>query len=88
MRNKVVQGDNDLLTWCNNNGELGQLLKSQWVGYDIDKNAIDITSIAKSANKKVLWKCDNGHYWFAMVNNRTKASRHSMCPYCVGKKEN
>lgn len=35
------------------------------------------------SNKKVWWRCKNGHKWVAMVNDR---SRGNGCPYCSGRK--
>ncbi len=35
-----------------------------------------------SSNKKVWWKCSNGHEWQAVINSRNKGHR---CPYCSGK---
>ena len=34
-----------------------------------------------NSNKKVWWKCSNGHEWQAMIGTRNKG--HS-CPYCSG----
>lgn len=31
---------------------------------------------------KVLWECENGHEWYAYINDRCK--RNSGCPYCSG----
>ncbi len=38
---------------------------------------------AVCSNKKVWWKCKEGHEWEATVKNRTR--KDSGCPYCVGK---
>jgi hypothetical protein len=43
----------------------------------------DPSSLTRSSNKKVTWKCDLGHIWNASVNNR---ARGDGCPYCGGKK--
>ena len=39
--------------------------------------------VTAGSNKKVWWKCSNGHEWEAKINNRT---RNIKCPYCRGKK--
>lgn len=50
----------------------------------IGKNgALSADKIAPNSSRKVWWKCDKGHEWFASVANR---SRGSNCPYCAGKK--
>ena len=37
-----------------------------------------------ASNKKVWWKCANGHEWEAVISNRTVLNRG--CPYCCGQK--
>ena len=39
--------------------------------------------VTKNSNKKVWWRCGQGHEWRAMINDR---SRGNGCPYCSGKK--
>ena len=34
-----------------------------------------------NSNKKVWWKCSNGHEWQAAISTRNKGHR---CPYCLG----
>ena len=65
---KVLAGFNDLLT---TNPELG----TQAHGWDA-------TTLTKSSNKKVGWKCALGHTWIATVNNRTNGRD---CPICSGR---
>ena len=36
-----------------------------------------------SSNKKVWWKCQNGHEWQATINHRSSGTG---CPYCSGKR--
>ena len=38
---------------------------------------------AKSSNKKVWWRCNQGHEWQAVIANRTKGSG---CPECAREK--
>ena len=35
-----------------------------------------------ASNKKVWWKCSNGHEWYAAIYSRLKSG----CPYCAGRK--
>ena len=35
-----------------------------------------------NSDKKVWWKCKNGHEWQAMIGNR---HRGNGCPYCSGR---
>ena len=37
---------------------------------------------AANSNKKVWWKCNKGHEWQAIINNRNKGNG---CPYCTGR---
>ncbi len=39
--------------------------------------------VAPASNKKVWWKCDQGHEWEAIICNR---KRGSGCPYCAGQR--
>ena len=53
--------------------------------WDVDKNE-GITPDAYSAknNKKMWWKCKNGHSWKASINTR---GVHKLgCPYCAGQR--
>ncbi len=53
--------------------------------WDVEKNE-GITPDVFSArnNKKVWWKCENGHSWKASIN--TRGERKMGCPYCAGQK--
>lgn len=54
-------------------------LYRQW---DHEKNVgIDPAEIRRGSNKKVWWKCENGHSWKAVVSTRKKHG----CPYCPGR---
>jgi len=52
IKSKPVQGVNDLLTWCKNNGEQGERLMQEWVGLDEEGNSIKIDEIARASSKK------------------------------------
>lgn len=42
-------------------------------------------ALTNSSNKKVWWRCAQGHEWEAAVNNRTKPNKPTGCPYCSGR---
>ena len=44
----------------------------------------DPRTVTPGANKKLAWKCDKGHNWQAVVNDRTPPY-NSKCPVCAGK---
>ncbi len=67
--NKVETGVNDLAT---TNPELA----NQADGWDP-------TTMSTFSNKRVAWKCELGHTWAAIINNRSKGRG---CPVCSGKK--
>ena len=71
---KVLKGFNDLATTHPN-------LLDEW---DYEKNK-DITpfNVSFGSEKRVWWRCKNGHEWVAMVGDRT---RGRSCPYCAGRK--
>jgi len=65
---KVLAGFNDLAT---TNPELA----AQADGWDS-------ASVTKGSNKKVAWRCQQGHSWQAIVNDRSKGKG---CPICTGR---
>ncbi len=69
-----IKGETDLAT---TNPELAK----EW-NYNKNEN-LKPTDIKAGANKKVWWKCEKGHEWEAIVNNRKKGKG---CPYCSGVK--
>ena len=53
---------------------------SEW---NYDKNGdLKPEHFTANSNKKVWWKCQNGHEWQATINNRNNGRG---CPYCSGK---
>jgi len=44
------------------------------------------TDIRFGSEKKVWWKCKNGHEWQARICDRTKTKK-GLCPYCSGMKK-
>ena len=71
---KILKGFNDLQT-------VNPTLSKEW-NYE-KNNALSPTDVTSSSNKKVWWKCQNGHEWQAYICHRNKGSG---CPYCSGKK--
>lgn len=80
-KNTVIQGKNDLYTWCKENKDYGDILKDQWIGLDIDGNFIDMHSIAKGSHTKVAWVCDCCEVWYASPLSRLY-HKNTECPKC------
>ena len=68
----VLKGYNDLLTAY-------PAVAKTWSG----KNTLKPSDVAPFSNRKVLWRCENGHEWLARVADR---ARGHDCPYCVKQK--
>lgn len=69
-----------LFDWCNENGERGGLILSEYSS----KNEQSSKKIAAGSNKKVYWKCNTcGYEWVAKIESRTKLDQG--CPSCAGK---
>ena len=47
--------------------------------WDYDKNTIDPSEITAGSNKKVWWKCSDGHSWIAPVYVRNNGCGCSIC---------
>ena len=74
---KILQGYNDLETWCISNNR--QDLIDQWSL----KNQNSMSSYSPHSGQNVWWKCPYGHEWFARINHRV--SSKSNCPICNSK---
>ena len=71
---KAVTGENDLQT-------VNPLLVNEW---DFEKNnGLTPMDVMPYSDKKVWWKCSNGHRWQAVIKSRSKGTG---CPYCIGQK--
>lgn len=70
---KILQGFNDLATTYPS-------LLSDW---DYDKNTILPTEISAGSDRKVFWKCNNGHSYDMKVHKKRIGQK---CPYCSGKR--
>ena len=71
--------NNNLAIWCKTNHQ--EELLEQW---DYSKNApLTPYDIMSKSNKKVWWKCSNGHSFQSKICHRV--DKHG-CPYCAGQK--
>lgn len=70
---RIVKGYNDLKT-------ANSKLSKEW-NFKRNKN-LRPTQVSPNSNKKVWWKCKNGHEWKATVNDRNNGNG---CPYCYGR---
>ena len=67
---RVICGENDLQT-------INPTLASEW---DYDKNnGLTPIDVMPNSNRKVWWRCSNGHKWQATIANRNAGKG---CPYC------
>ena len=72
----LIKGQNDLKTWCEQNGRMDILLE-----WDCDKNDnLTPSDVTYGMGKKVWWKCSCGYEWCATINSRTNSK--SGCPVC------
>jgi len=73
--------ENNLKTWCEDNGEWGKQIEEEWVGEDEAGNPIKIDEITYGAGKRVKWRCRNcGEIWIRAVSNRV--GQGGECPNC------
>ena len=75
--NQVPTENNNLLKWCEENGEYGQKLIEEYS----KENELSINECMPVSAKKVCWKCSIcGYEWEASIQNRTK--HRCGCPAC------
>lgn len=73
---RVIEGVNDLKTWCETNGRT-QILDD----WDYSKNIVLPTEISFGSNRKVWFKCHVCKFeWRTVVSSRT--SQHTDCKMC------
>lgn len=66
----AIKGENDLQT-------VNPTLSKEW---NYEKNTgLTPTDVMPNSNKKVWWKCSNGHEWQAVIKDRNKGRG---CPIC------
>lgn len=66
----LVRGLNDLLT-------INPKLATEW--HPTKNGALMPSDVAPNSNKKVWWKCKNGHEWESTVNNRNRGRGCRRC---------
>lgn len=76
--NIIERTGNSFLSWCEDNGEWGHTLLSEWS----INNTITPDNITSGSSQKVWWKCENAHIWQATINARVHGAK---CPYCTNK---
>lgn len=81
-RNKLVQGKNDLLTWCENNSEVGNSIIDAWIGVDEYFNEISIDNISYGSKTKVFLQCECGNI-FLKEPIKITYNRSVLCKDCV-----
>lgn len=57
-------------------------LAAQW--HPTKNGTLAPVQVTPGSNKKVWWRCQNGHEWEATINNRV--FKNNSCPYCSGRK--
>ena len=75
-----LSNENNLKTWCLNNGSFGEQLIKEWTGECEDEKHYRINAVTRGSNKRFKWYCQAGHEWLASVIDRTKDK--TGCPYC------
>ena len=75
MKNRVVLGENDLMSQYPE-------ISSEW--HPTNNDNIIPDEISTGSNKVVWWKCNEGHEWRASVIARTQ--HRNKCPYCEDNK--
>ena len=68
----AIIGQNDLQT-------VNPALAREW-NYEKNKG-LNPSDVLPGSDKKVWWKCQNGHEWQAVINSRNSGCA---CPYCAG----
>ena len=75
---KVLKGHNDLRT---THPEIAR----EW---NKERNGdLRPTDVIANSNKRVWWKCEEGHEWSGLIANRARRGEADPgCPYCSGRK--
>lgn len=74
--NNTIEGVNDLQT-------LFPEIAAEW--HQTKNGNLKPTDYSAGSTVKVWWKCDRGHEWQAIINNRT--GKNSGCPICAKHKK-
>lgn len=68
---------NKAVNWENSLATLNPSLAKEW--HPTRNKGLTAKDVTKWSNKKVWWKCSDGHEWEAYISNR---SRGRGCPHC------
>lgn len=78
---QLIVGENDLLTWCKDHEEQGQIIIKEW---DAEKNG-SMTSYKAGSGIVVYWKCSVcGKAYVKKIRNRVLGSMHEPCGRKLG----
>lgn len=78
---RVIEGKDDLLTWCNGNKKYGDLLKSEWTGQcNSNGKQYDMNEVRNTTSLIFKWRCSKGHEWESSVYTRIRTK--TTCPIC------
>ena len=72
---RLMKGVNDLAT-------VNPELAKEW--HPTKNGALTPEHVAPASNRKVWWRCEQGHDYQAVIASRTQ--RGGSCPYCANKK--
>lgn len=77
---------NELLVTGESNKSLARKFPEIAKEWNFERNkGVTPNQISYASNKRVWWKCKNGHEWLAVVGTRTGKHKNG-CPYCSNKK--
>ena len=78
-------GDRKALKDCNDPRTTHPKIAREW---NRERNGdLKPTDVIASSNKRVWWKCEEGHVWYGLVVNRARKGKADPgCPYCSGRK--
>ena len=72
---KVLPGFNDLAT-------VEPDIAAEW--HPTLNGALTPRQVTSGSNRKVWWRCREGHVWRTSICNRTNAKKRTGCPVCAG----
>lgn len=78
-------GDRKVLKGCNDLRTTHPKIAREW---NKERNGdLKPTDVIANSNKRVWWKCKEGHEWSGLIANRARKGKADPgCPYCPGRK--
>ena len=78
-------GDRKALKDCNDPRTTHPKIAREW---NRERNGdLKPTDVIAGSNKRVWWKCEEGHEWSGLIANRARKGKADPgCPYCSGRK--